>query len=332
MSTTVSKTSSLKEWLEGIEDLERGFDLLRLYKKERVDEIKREDFSSRLPGLFEKLTVLAEEVLGGALLLAHRSIGRQIVGSFAIVAMGKFGGRELGFTSDLDLLYLYENPKDQEAYTRLGQRIITALIVPTRYGVAFQIDTALRPSGNAGTLVSSLASFEDYHRTMAQVWEKQSLIKARPILGLGDPKFLQTCRRVIEGIAYAGLPPSIAGEINRLRRRMEVEIARETADRWNLKIGRGGIVDIEFIVQYLQLTHGKAHPALRTPNTLEGLEALRKERLLEEPGATDLKEHYLFFRSLGTNLCERRSSDPKLWEELGERREKVRSLYERILG
>lgn len=216
--------------------------------------------------------------------------------------MGKFGGRELTWRSDLDIIYLFELFEDQEFYSRLGTRIISALTLLTREGQAYQIDAALRPSGNQGTLVSTLDSFSEYHQKMGRTWERQALIKARPVAG--NPEFFEKILKACHEISYERPidPVKTKEEIRHLRDRMEKELAREKPGRYNLKTGRGGIVDIEFSVQYLQLVHGKSHPAVQTQNTMEGLQKLAAEGLVDGEIANRFEKAYLFYRTIETKL------------------------------
>src|SRR5262249_4727933 len=203
-------------------------------------------------------------------------------GRLVIVGMGKLGAGELNYNSDLDLIFLYDAPDGgegaggigaQEFFTKFAQRLISVLQVQTREGYVYKIDTRLRPSGRSGSLVSSLKAFVRYHQTSSHRWERQALIKARGVAG--DPALSGRVTETLESIAYAEEidAPGVA-EIDRLRGRMEQELARESAGRFNIKTGRGGIVDIEFLAQMLQLRYGRRFPALRQRATLAALEAL----------------------------------------------------------
>lgn len=345
----------LQRDLEKEPDLEEKIDLLRRFTRSRTKEIQARDQGLPLLSLFEELTALAEAVLRGSHEISKAELERSHPGGrgpFAIIAMGKFGGRELTYRSDLDIIYLFERPEDQEFLTRLGQRIITALTVVTREGYAYRIDTALRPSGQGGTLVSSLQAFREYHRETARTWERQSLIKARPVLG--EAPFRREIEDSFHSIAYQTYDPrTVASDIRTLRARMERELAREKPGTYNLKTGRGGIIDIEFLVQYLQLTNGQANPSLRSPNTIEALRSLARESLLTPTEAQTLEEAYLFYREIETRL---RLLLERPVDELVEgseglttlekqffkgrsvikdyllRREEVRTLYEKVLN
>jgi len=340
-------------------DIEGRLDTLRVFTRENQRAIQKRDIAGELSllDLFEELTQLADAVLRGSLESAWKALYEGAPesapkGPFAIIAMGKFGGRELTYHSDLDLIYLYEHSEDQDACTRLGTRIISALSVLTREGSAYQIDTALRPSGNRGTLVSSLASFKDYHSTLGKTWERQALIRARPCLGTQGMPFLKKIRVEIETIVYQAYDPArIAEEIDTLRKRMESEIAQEKPGRFNLKTGRGGLVDVEFLVQYLQLIHGHSNANLRISNTISALKALEQEGILEKPLAEGLVGAYLFLRQLEARLrlvlerpadtlfdaseamqtMESRFFKEPIRPRLIETREYIRAAYERVL-
>ncbi len=347
----------LRQDLGTADDFEGQLDMLRRFTRRENLSLRDEELSGRLtlPQFFRSLTHVAEAAVQGASDMAHQELfgsERGLDGSFSIIAMGKFGGHEITCYSDLDIIYLYEQPSDQEKATRWGQRIISALTLLTREGSAYKIDTALRPSGNRGTLVSSLESFRDYHRTMGKTWERQALIKARPVTG--DAPFVETIRNLFLQTTYRPSDPKeIAQEIHALRLRMQNELARERPGFYNIKTGRGGMIDIEFATQYLQLVHGLSHGEVRCPNTLEALQALEQSGLLEQSLAKDLQDAYLFYRELETRirLVLERSSDEliagKDWLKTVEERffdgqsvtnlyldvrEAVRARYMKILG
>jgi glutamate-ammonia-ligase adenylyltransferase len=308
-----------------------------------------------LTDLFQGLTSVAEAVVQGSFQITQSEIFRQsprLDGAFAIIAMGKFGGREITYYSDLDIIYLYEKLSDQERATRLGQRIISGLTILTHEGSAYPIDTALRPSGNRGTLVSTLDSFREYHTSMGRTWERQALIKARPILG--EANFLKEIQQTFLQTSYRAYDAGVvAQEIHELRLRMEKELAKERSGYYNIKTGRGGLIDIEFATQFLQLIHGLAHPDIRSTSTLEALQALEIAGILEAPLAKSLSDAYVFYRNLETRirLVLERSSDElivaKDWMKTVEERffpgeavvehyldlrEVVRDSYIKILG
>jgi glutamate-ammonia-ligase adenylyltransferase len=183
----------------------------------------------------------------------------------------------------------------------VGQKLITYLSAPTEEGIAYKIDMQLRPSGKSGPLVCSLEGFREYHKTSSLLWERQALIKARFVAG--DPELGKEIEKIAEGFAYGrGLDREGVGEIHHLRMRMERELAGEDETRFNLKKGRGGLVDIEFLTQMLQLAHGFRHPKLRRRQTLRALEALRDHEILKKTEYQLLSEGYLFLRRLDHRL------------------------------
>ncbi len=281
--------AELSARLAEVNDLEDRLDILRRYRTEEFLRIGIKDSSGLLDcaQASNQLSDLAQTCLGGAYetaraaLLDRLRIGA-LPGRFAVLGMGKLGGRELNYNSDIDLIFLYlpaEQPErvhpkvgPHELFTKLAQGMISTLQVQTREGAVYKIDTRLRPSGRAGSLVSSLAAFERYHQTSSQVWERQALIKARVVAG--DLSLTAPIHDLLEAIVYAdSIAADDVAEIDRLRGRMENELAGEAVDRFNIKTGRGGIVDIEFLVQMLQLRYGRRFSALRQRATLQALEA-----------------------------------------------------------
>jgi glutamate-ammonia-ligase adenylyltransferase len=188
-----------------------------------------------------------------------------------------------------------------EFFLRVGQKLPNYLAAPTEEGIAYKIDMQLRPSGKAGPIVCSLEAYRDYHRTASQLWERQALIKTRCIAG--DPILGKKAEQITERFAYStGLDAEGIGEIHHLRMRMERELAGEDETRFNLKKGRGGLVDIEFLTQMLQLAHGHRFAKLRRRETLEALKALRDEKILKPAEYRLLADGYLFLRRLDHRL------------------------------
>jgi len=238
------------------------------------------------------LTEAAEQVLLGGLDLAlrhdtHARAGGEGPARLCILALGKLGSRELTFQSDLDLVFLYE-PREgveplvaQQWAARLAQRLIHYLTTPTTAGRAYEVDTRLRPSGHGGTLVASLESFRHYHERRAQIWEAQALLRARPVAG--DADFGVRVMRAVESALFEFLKyPDLAPEVLRMRERIERELARSGAGWIDLKYGAGGIVDAEFLAQYLALREGPRRPALRSGSVPAVIEAAGQLGLLRD--------------------------------------------------
>jgi [glutamine synthetase] adenylyltransferase / [glutamine synthetase]-adenylyl-L-tyrosine phosphorylase len=226
-----------------------------------------------------------------------RTSGRVDGGAVAVVAMGKLGGREMTAASDLDLIVVYDfAPEAQlstglkplpatQYYTRLTQRLISALASQTAEGNLYEVDMRLRPSGQKGPVATQLSSFIDYQEHQAWTWEHLALTRARVISGQRalHNAVEQAIRRVLT------LPrdrAKVAADVRDMRARIEKE--KGTKDIWDLKQVRGGLVDLEFIAQYLQLVHAATHPAILSANTVAALTNLWRAGLLPAAAAETL--------------------------------------------
>lgn len=226
---------------------------------------------------------------------------------FLVVGMGKLASAELSYGSDLDIIFLFDPEHEddaleaQEYCSRLSQRLMSALQTKTARGSCYEVDTRLRPSGNQGTLVSSLASFERYHDRSAEVWERMVLLRARPVAG--DPSLAERFEALRREILMRPLPEGAIDEVDRIRTRMEEELAQETASRRDFKRGRGGMLDVENITQWLQLEHGRAHPELLDVVPLaDQLRRLGELGLLDEADREALAAGWDFLQRLSNRL------------------------------
>lgn len=270
-----------------------------------------------------ELTALAEaileEVLAWSIDAALRAPSEPAEGAepaaqthdICVVGMGKLGGGDLNYNSDLDLLFLFSGDGGarlgdggrirQEHFARVAQKILFGLTCVTSAGVLYHIDARLRPSGRQGSLVSSLDAFRAYHDASAQVWERLALVRARPVAG--PEPLRESAMRVITHATYERpLPPEGVREIARLRERMERENAREDATRFDVKLGRGGLVDVEFATQLLQLRAGREEPRVRVPSTLAALAALEQAGAWPNEDLAALRDGYTFLRRVETRL------------------------------
>jgi len=323
--TRVKKTKDemlreLKAALSEPGDLEAKLNALRRYKTEEFIRIGLHDLGGAIQfvPVLTQLSDLAgaclEGVLGLTLEGAEEKFGAVRQGRFAVIGMGKMGGQELDYNSDLDLVFIYDAAEDaqssggsqgklaaHEYYVRVGQKLITYLSAPTEEGIAYKVDMQLRPSGKSGPLVSSADAFRDYHKTSSLLWERQALIKARSVAG--DRVLGKEIEKIAENFAYGqGLTPGGVGEIHHLRMRMEKELAGEDDSHFNLKKGKGGLVDIEFLTQMLQLTHGSRFREVRRRETLQALEGLHDRGILKKSEYQLLHDGYLFLRRLDHRL------------------------------
>jgi len=249
------------------------------------------------------LSLVAEAVLEVGLGLAWEVIagkekGKKMGPRMTVLGMGKLGGRELSYNSDLDLIFIYDGGAgEHEFFSKLGQKVISVLSVPTGEGFAYKIDMGLRPSGRSGALVTSYDAFRKYHEESAQVWERQALLRAKP--SAGDERLGKRVSQSIEEFVYGKpVPADFHKEIKHLRARMETELARESIKKLNIKTGRGGIVDIEFLVQMLQLRHGGQHREVRGQNTLDALGGLRDAGVIKEKEYEALSDGLYFLKKM----------------------------------
>jgi glutamate-ammonia-ligase adenylyltransferase len=320
LKTKREMLAELRSALGETEDLEAKLNGLRRYKTEEFIRIGLHDLGGavELAEVWTQLSALADACIQAALDLTAaelaEKVGRVDGGRFAVIGGGKLGGRELDYNSDLDLIFIYAASDDAQSsggfqgklpahdyYVRLGQKLLSYLSAPTEEGIAYKIDMQLRPSGKSGPLVSSLAAFREYHKTSSQLWERQSLIKTRCVAG--EVTLGKEAEAITTAFAYArGLEREDIGEIHHLRMRMERELAGESESRFNLKKGRGGLVDIEFLTQMLQLAHGHRLVSLRRRETFEALRALHDEKIVKSAEYRLLADGYWFLRRLDHRL------------------------------
>ncbi|TNF24262.1 MAG: bifunctional [glutamate--ammonia ligase]-adenylyl-L-tyrosine phosphorylase/[glutamate--ammonia-ligase] adenylyltransferase, partial [Deltaproteobacteria bacterium] len=253
-----------------------------------------------------QLSDLADVILTRVLAAAAETLDDpEAAGAIGVIAMGKLAGRELGYSSDLDLVFVHAPEADPVAVTRLARRCITGLVCATPEGTLYEIDTRLRPSGNQGPLCVTAERLLSYHRgDEAAVWEKQAVLRSRAVLG-GAPveALVATLRREALG-ALAGRSEDAVAAVDGMRQRL-LEVARP----FDLKLGAGGLVDVEFLVQLLQLTlsgaaveQARAGHAAGSPNAAEALRGLAEVGRLDPERAAACGEAYAFVRQLENRL------------------------------
>jgi glutamate-ammonia-ligase adenylyltransferase len=264
---------------------------------------------------------------------------------FGVAGYGKLGSCELGYSSDLDLVFLHggadphgntaggaRSVANEQYFARLVQRITHLLATRTPSGVLYEIDTRLRPSGGAGTLVVSLPAFAQYQRERAWTWEHQALVRAR--LVAGGPEL----ERRFEDVRHAVLclprdAAKLALDVREMRERM---YAAHAADRHGaaleLKRGRGGMIDVEFIAQYGVLRHAHRHPELTGPRAnVEILELLARRGLLEEADARVLTGAYRLYLTADHHQKLYGRVPSETLAEAEQLRGRVRAIWERLL-
>lgn len=302
-SSKEEMVEELKRILSEEREYEGKLDAIRRFKHVETLKLCLRDLNQEVDPIYvgNYLSILAEAVLEVGLSLASEVVRpksgiKATASDMVILGMGKLGGMEMSYNSDLDIIFIYKGD-EHEFFSKLGQKIISILSIPTNEGFAYKIDMRLRPSGRAGALVSSFESFKKYHEQSAKLWERQALIKARSSAGNMD-----LGREVMKTVEYFVYEQPIEmdfhKEIYRLRARMEKEIAKEDKLKLNLKTGRGGIVDIEFLVQMLQLKFGHHYEGVRRQNTLKALDGLRRFGVIEEEVFITLKDGFYFLKKL----------------------------------
>lgn len=246
-------------------------------------------------------TNIAEAVVRGLLVEVEKEFavqnGRVPRGAMAVIAMGKLGGQEMTAVSDLDLIFVYDAPGDARAkgpreltaseyFTRLAQRTINALTAPTAEGKLYEVDMQLRPSGTAGPVAANLDGFEQYQREKAWTWEHMALTRGRLI---GGPEALRAATtKVIRGVLTAPRDAAKTAEhIVDMRARLVKEYP--SLDPFELKYVRGGLVDLEFVTQYLLLIHAHKHPDLLTGNTLAALHRIKSAGVVSAAASGELE-------------------------------------------
>src|SRR6059058_4679840 len=227
---------------------------------------------------------------------------------FVILALGKLGGGELNHSSDVDLLFVYGEEGQltthisyHEFFNRLGKRILETFSTPHPAGSLFRVDLRLRPEGSAGPLARSLESMENYYAGFGETWERLALIKARGIAGSRELAY-EFLRQHQPFIYPKSTTPGLLAEIASIKHRIERDIVGAEKLARDVKLGRGGIREIEFIVQTLQLIHGARHPFLQEPSMLKALRALRELDLLASQEVLALDNAYRFLRRVEHRL------------------------------
>jgi glutamate-ammonia-ligase adenylyltransferase len=303
-------------------DLESRLDAIRAFRHQEFLRIAIADLAGDLDAdaVRAELSLLAEAVLRRALELARAEVAARIpippAMELVAIAMGRLGAAEMSYNSDLDLIFVYHDrgqaaESSHVAASRIVQKLIAVLEARTREGYAYKIDLRLRPSGNAGPLVASLEGFHDYHRTSsAAVWERQALVRARIVAG--EPELgaeVEAGRR--EFVFGRGLSRAQVGEIAAMRLRIERELGPDGRGRLNIKQGRGGLVDVEFLTQMMALRYGHAHPELTGRATVALVRGIGQCGLLEHGAAAQLEADYRFLSHLENRL--RIETDQAAW-------------------
>ncbi len=327
----------VQEWLPALlaqGDYAAALARLRLFKQRELLRIGARDLArlGQLPDILQELSDLADVCLGAV----YQTCGRQLVQAvgqpwhrdaqnrwrptaFCILGLGKLGGQELNYSSDVDVLFVYdeegvvsrEPPRADAAagsalsnhqfFKRLAETIVAEVSRVSPEGFLYRVDLRLRPEGPNGPLARSLASFETYYAQWGQTWERMMLIKAR--LVAGDPSLAGEFLEMIQPFRHPrSLGEPALREIALMKQRIEQEVVKAGEMDRNVKLGRGGIREIEFVAQTLQVLHAGRHPFLADPQTLPTLQKLVRYHLLSGAEAQALSTAYTFLREVEHRL------------------------------
>lgn len=352
--------SDLRQRMEGVtlDDTEQRFEAIRNFQQAAVFRVAVADLSGTLPlmQVSDRLTDIAELVLAQALELGMAELtarhgqphcrvnGESHRAGFAIAGYGKLGGLELGYGSDLDIVFMHDSEGEAQQtdgdkpldnamfFGRLARRVTHILTMPTPTGALYEVDTRLRPSGNSGLLVTSLKALDTYQQNEAWTWEHQALLRARAVAG--DAK---VCERFETLRQHALLDyvkrDTLAAEVIKMRKRMRSELDKSDALAFDIKQGSGGVIDLEFLVQYLVLSHAPDNRALLCwSDNIRQLEALGEEGILSATDAGALADAYRGYRVRMHLLS--LAGEPRLAgaDEFETERALVAEIWQRYLG
>lgn len=336
------------------EDEEQQLEALRQFKQAQMLRVAAADIAGTLPVMkvSDHLTWLAEAIIDA---VVHQAWGQMVARygqpkhladregrGFAVVGYGKLGGWELGYSSDLDLIFLHDCPIDvmtdgereidgRQFYLRLAQRIMHLFSTRTSSGILYEVDARLRPSGAAGMLVTSTESFADYQQNEAWTWEHQALVRARVVYG--DPQLKQqfdAIRRDVLTVRREGC--TLQTEVREMREKMRAHLGGKHRDRFDIKADEGGITDIEFITQFLVLGHAHDKPKLtRWSDNVRILELLAQNDIMDEQEARALTHAYTTLRDELHHLALQEQPGHVALPCFEEERERVRASWQKWL-
>jgi len=325
MPTRAELERDLRERMSHVsaDDPEEQVETLREFQRAALFRVAVPDMAGRLPlmKVSDRLTDIAELIVAEALALSWQQLrpkygtpccrladGRQAQAGLAVVAYGKFGGYELGYGSDLDLVFLHDSSGESQQtsgpqvvdngmfFTRLVQRLVHLLSMHSPAGRLYEVDTRLRPSGKGGLLVQSIDGFNEYQRADAWTWEHQALLHSRAVAG--DPALRERFEAVRRDVLCEAVRrDTLRGDVRDMRERMRSELSRAGPGEFDLKQDRGGITDIEFLAQYWTLRWADRHVELVTfPDVIRQLESLASATLVPQERVDVLTGAYRAYR------------------------------------
>jgi len=278
-------------------------EFLRLTVKDLSQAAGMEGLLGEISDLAIALTEASFRYFHRQLCLQHGEPRREDGGpcGFSIIAQGKLGGRELNYSSDIDIQFVYESDagggglSNHEFFAKLSERLLRFLSEKTEDGFLYRVDLNLRPEGQSGPLANSLLGIEKYYETFGQEWERQALIKALPIAG--DAATGRQFSEIIRPFVWrSSLDLASIERLREIKNQVHDSARKAPQKGYNVKLGEGGIREIEYFIQILQLLYGGRHPELREPSTLGALKIAERLRLIPARDALQLKDAYLFLR------------------------------------
>jgi glutamate-ammonia-ligase adenylyltransferase len=340
------------------EDLEEQMESLRHFKKAHILRVAASELKGTLPlmKVSDYLTWIAEVVLDHVVDVAfanlvarhghpQRADGSACDTDFAIIGYGKLGGIELGYTSDLDLVFVHsadpelatdgDRPIDNAVfYTRLGQRIVHILNTQTPSGQLYEVDMRLRPSGNSGLLVSTLHAFEKYQRDDAWTWEHQALARARGVAGCAETlEGFESIRHNI--LCQPRDRDKLRQDVVEMREKMRASLGTpesRQAEVFHIKHDTGGIIDIEFIVQYLMLAWCSEHPELtQWSDNIRQMEELGRAGVMAVEDAEKLRETFIALRSTIHRRALQNLNSQVAGNAFPEERDYIRAMWKKVM-
>lgn len=305
---------NLSEALANCPDEESGQSVIRRFRNQHMVAIAWQDLNNKqnIEKSLQQVSDLADAIILATYHWLYQILCKKYgtpMGPLGpqpmfIIAMGKLGGKELNYSSDIDLIFAYPEPGEittgrksiehQTFFTRLGQRLIKALNQITVDGQAFRVDMRLRPFGDSGPLVSHLAALEDYYQEQGREWERYAMVKAR-VLNSESP-YVEELYDILRPFVFRRyIDFGVIDSLRNMKKMIQQEVRRRKLNN-NIKLGKGGIREAEFIVQSFQLIRGGREPQLQTRNLLSVLQTLAKNQILSIEDACQLRDAYLYLR------------------------------------
>ena len=320
-------------------DTERQLDILREMHHAQLFRLLAQDLAGKLSveSLADHLSQLADIMVQATVQAAWQTVPKhhRETPKFAVIAYGRLGGKELGYVSDLDVIFLFDDEMDeaQSLYAKLAQRFITWMTTHTAAGILFDIDTALRPDGASGMLVSSLAAFERYQHNSAWVWEHQALSRAR--FCAGDAQIGERFEQIrLAVLCKERDDEKLRTDVRAMRKKMRDAYSNKAGAQFDLKQDPGGMIDIEFIVQYLVLRHAKQHPILcANKGNIALLKMCAELGLIDAESAQTTADAYRHLRKL-QHQCRLQGDDKARvpFEAVEQEMRAVLDLWRQVLG